>query len=70
MNIITISDTHNKHVIPSKYIDNVDGEFDMIIHAGDISSTGSKNEIRVFFNWYSKLPYKYIILIAGNHDFL
>jgi hypothetical protein len=23
-----------------------------------------------FFNWYSKLPYKYIILIAGNHDFL
>jgi predicted phosphodiesterase len=69
MNII-ISDTHNKHkLIPSKYIDNVDGEFDMIIHAGDISSTGSKNEIRVFFNWYSKLPYKYIILIAGNHDF-
>jgi predicted phosphodiesterase len=35
MNII-ISDTHNKHkLIPSKYIDNVDGEFDMIIHAGD-----------------------------------
>jgi hypothetical protein len=22
-----------------------------------------------FFNWYSKLPFKYIILIAGNHDF-
>jgi predicted phosphodiesterase len=47
MNII-ISITHNKHkLIPSKYIDNVDGEFDMIIHAGDISSTGSKN-VRFF----------------------
>jgi predicted phosphodiesterase len=71
MNIITISDTHNKHkLIPSKYIDNVDGEFDMIIHAGDIVVLVVKKMKLEFFNWYSKLPYKYIILIAGNHAFL
>lgn len=57
-----ISDTHNKHgdlTIP-------DG--DMIIHAGDFTSAGTIKEIRDFIYWYSKLPHKYKILIAGNHD--
>ncbi len=45
-------------------------EADMIIHSGDISIRGSEFEIDNFLKWYSSLPYKYKILISGNHDFL
>ena len=70
MKIICISDTHNKHnLIPSKYLENVDGAIDTIIHAGDMSGRGWRVEIETFLNWYDKLPFKNKILIAGNHDF-
>jgi len=70
MRILTISDTHNKHKqIPSAYIDNVDGNFDMIIHAGDFTVGGFQLEAIEFLEWFSKLPFEHKILIAGNHDF-
>jgi predicted phosphodiesterase len=70
MKLICISDTHNKHKeIPSKYLENLDGSIDTIIHAGDVSSRGYKQEIIPFLDWYSKLPFTNKILIAGNHDF-
>lgn len=43
---------------------------DMIIHAGDISLRGYEHEVESFLKWYSALPYKYKVLISGNHDFL
>ena len=43
-------------------------EADMIIHGGDISMGGYEYEIESFLKWYSLLPYKYKILISGNHD--
>jgi predicted phosphodiesterase len=70
MKILVISDTHTQHdKIPLKYLLNESNEFSMIIHSGDVSYRGSKSEIRNFLDWYSKLPYKYKIFIAGNHDF-
>ncbi len=70
MKILCISDTHNKHNhIPSKYTDNADGSIDMIIHAGDMSGRGYKNEIMPFLDWFNDLNFKHKILIAGNHDF-
>jgi Icc-related predicted phosphoesterase len=45
-------------------------EADMIIHSGDLSMRGTEFEIDKFLKWYSSLPYKYKILICGNHDFL
>jgi Icc-related predicted phosphoesterase len=67
MKIVAISDTHSKH----KYLtDDLLGDADMIICAGDISTRGGKSEVIDFLNWYSKLPYQYKILIAGNHDFI
>jgi len=70
MKILTLSDSHNKHnEIPSKYIENINGEIDMIIHAGDMSMGGDDSEIEAFLEWYDKLNFKYKILIAGNHDF-
>jgi len=65
MKIVCISDTHNRHwdlpALP---------EGDCIIHAGDMSTSGSQREISDFLAWFSETPYKYRILIAGNHDWL
>ena len=64
MRVVCISDTHSRHLglyNPPKG--------DLIIHAGDVSNIGRKGEITDFLNWFSKLPYKYRIFIAGNHDF-
>jgi Icc-related predicted phosphoesterase len=64
MKIVLISDTHNQHdklVIPAG---------DMVIHAGDVTSNGSYLEVASFLRWFSELPIKYKIFIAGNHDYL
>ena len=63
MKIICISDTHNKHeglILP---------DADCIIHAGDFTDAGTKQETIAFLKWFSSLTYKYKILVAGNHDF-
>jgi len=63
MKIICISDTHNQHL-------NLDiPEGDVIIHAGDFTENGTKAETFNFLGWFSELPHKHKILIAGNHDF-
>lgn len=64
MKIALISDTHGKH----GYIDVPVA--DMIIHAGDISPNGRKDQIADFFYWFERLPHKHKICIAGNHDWL
>lgn len=63
MKIVAISDSHGQHrdlVLP---------EASVIIHAGDVTSVGRKTEVEDFLDWFSKLPYKHRVFIAGNHDF-
>lgn len=65
MKIICISDTHNKHhklTLPP---------CDILIHAGDFSGKGKKEEINAFLDWFAseKVPGIFKIFIAGNHDF-
>jgi Icc-related predicted phosphoesterase len=63
MRIVAISDTHTLHNqtrIP-------DG--DVLIHAGDFTERGTLTEVLDFELFLRKLPHKYKILIAGNHDF-
>ena len=65
MRIVTISDTHNKH----KRLELPDG--DLLIHSGDLSSYGYKNEIESILSFFRKQLPKYekgIVFIAGNHD--
>lgn len=62
---VCISDTHERmadimHRIPPG---------DILIHAGDITNWGSKNELNLFNNLIGALPHKYKVVIAGNHDF-
>jgi len=63
MKVTAISDTHGKH----KELKLNGG--DLLIHSGDISSFGNKEEISCFLKWFSKQKYKHKIFIAGNHDF-
>ena len=63
MRIICISDTHGIHQ------DVKLTAAEMIIHAGDMSEMGTKEQIVDFVNWFSSLDYQYKVLIAGNHDF-
>lgn len=43
---------------------------DIIVHSGDVSKRGTKQQVEDFLYWYSKLPHRYKVFIAGNHDFL
>lgn len=63
MKILHLSDTHGKH----KLLQNLPSA-DIIIHSGDVSLEGSENEVMDFMEWFVRLPYKYKIFIAGNHD--
>lgn len=60
-----MSDTHGQHgkvTIP-------DG--DVLVFAGDLMTDGYRySEILRFGDWFSSLPHKNKILIAGNHDHL
>ena len=64
MKVVCLSDTHNCNeeiVVP-------DG--DLLIHSGDATIQGTKYELEQFFAWFSSLPHKYKIFVAGNHDWL
>jgi Icc-related predicted phosphoesterase len=61
--IIAISDTHNHHhklQLPKG---------DILIHAGDYSNIGTREDTINFLEWFSAQPHKHKIFIAGNHDF-
>ena len=66
MKITFISDTHNKH----RELDGLLLGGDLLVHCGDISSTGKLTEVGNFLSWFNGLDrYKHKIFIAGNHDF-
>lgn len=64
MKIVCVSDSHQWY--PEN---NFVPDGDVLVHAGDISSRGKLNEIARFSAWFSSLPHKHKIMIAGNHDF-
>lgn len=66
LRLVLISDTHGKH----KYWDNELPAGDIILHAGDITPLGRVDDVIEFLEWFSRLPYKHKVFIAGNHDFL
>jgi Icc-related predicted phosphoesterase len=64
MKAVVISDTHNLH----EYLTLPPG--DILIHAGDFTRSGTVQEFERFGKWLQDLPYKYIIVTYGNHDWL
>ena len=70
--LVLISDTHTKHLEIEDQLKLIYAEHpdSIIVHSGDISYRGRKWEVEEFIEWYSGLPFKNKIMIAGNHDFL
>lgn len=74
--IVCLSDTHDKQRPPDGAkrvgatftgIEVPDG--DLVVHAGDFTGTGTPWQIMQAGLWFSSLPHKSKIFIAGNHDF-
>lgn len=63
MKLVAFSDTHTFHgqvTVPNG---------DVLIFAGDLMGSGYKHiEVKDFADWFNKLPHKYKIVVAGNHD--
>ena len=63
MKLVLISDTHEQHAqvtIPP---------CDVLVHAGDLTYRGSRQKTRDALEWLDRQPAKYVVFIAGNHDF-
>ncbi|KAF2816628.1 Metallo-dependent phosphatase [Mytilinidion resinicola] len=58
--VVCVSDTHNG-------TPNVP-EGDLLIHAGDLTNTGTLKELQAQIIWFSALPHRHKIVVAGNHD--
>lgn len=62
MRIVCISDTHMHYPnVPFG---------DVLIHAGDATYHGHKEEVEEFASWWETLPHRHKIFVPGNHDWL
>lgn len=62
MRLVCISDTHGDHdglVLP---------QGDVLIHAGDFTAHGKREEVQSFMQWIGSQGFKHVLCIAGNHD--
>ncbi|KAK8151012.1 hypothetical protein G3M48_000039 [Beauveria asiatica] len=62
ISVVCISDTHNTQP-------DVPGG-DVLLHAGNLTIGGTYVELQSQLFWLDKLPHKYKVVIAGNHDLL
>ncbi|KAL3440243.1 Metallo-dependent phosphatase-like protein [Aspergillus insuetus] len=60
IHIVCISDTHN--TTPSL----PDG--DILIHAGDLTQSGSRRELEAQIAWLDAQPHQFKVVVAGNHE--
>ena len=60
MKIVMVSDTHGAH--PALPVG------DVLVHCGDLTHFGSFAELKQEAVWLKSLPFKHVVLIAGNHD--
>lgn len=63
--VVIISDTHNRHALVPQ------GEGDLLLHAGDLTSGGTPLESQIVLDWLAtqKQYYKHVVFTAGNHDY-
>jgi Icc-related predicted phosphoesterase len=72
MKLVMISDSHGRHREITGDLMTIYqevGDDAILIHAGDVSNRGLIMEINNFTEWFSSLPFKHKVFIAGNHDF-
>lgn len=60
ISVVCVSDTHNTQPeVPHG---------DLLIHAGDLTQSGSLEEVQATVDWLKSLSHPHKIIIAGNHD--
>lgn len=59
--VVCLSDTHDG------IVDNVP-EGDLLIHAGDLTNSGTATAIQKQIDWLASLGHEHKVLIGGNHD--
>ncbi|CAK8992279.1 unnamed protein product [Durusdinium trenchii] len=64
LRFVCLSDTHGQHRELSSRLP----PGDVLLHGGDFSNEGSLEEVMDFAAWLRSLPYRYKVLIAGNHE--
>lgn len=62
MKVVCISDTHGDH----RSVRLPDG--DVLVHAGDITAHGSREDYLDFLDWFGAQPFAARVFVAGNHD--
>lgn len=60
--VVCISDTHNCQP------DLPDG--DILVHAGDLTQSGSLKEVQETIDWLNRQPHLHKIIVGGNHDLI
>jgi predicted phosphohydrolase len=60
--IVCISDTHGRH----RDLDLPEG--DILIHAGDFTRFGKKEDAEDFNQWLGTLPFEHKVVVNGNHE--
>lgn len=63
MRLLHLSDTHGLH----RKIKDLPVT-DVLVHSGDISNSGTEEDVLDFLNWLIELPYQHKIFVTGNHD--
>jgi len=63
IHIVCISDTHNTHTSQPPVPNG-----DILIHAGDLTLSGTKHELDDVLSWLESQPHPHKFLIGGNHD--
>lgn len=58
--VVCISDTHDQTITIPKG--------DILIHAGDLTNSGTVSDIQVQLDWLKAQPHPVKVVIAGNHD--
>lgn len=62
VSVVCVSDTHNSQPeLPYA---------DILIHAGDLTQSGSFAELQKTLDWIKDQPHPHKIVVAGNHDIL
>ncbi|KAK1719674.1 Metallo-dependent phosphatase-like protein, partial [Colletotrichum lupini] len=58
--VVCVSDTHNtKPRLPPG---------DVLVHAGDLTASGTRRELREALGWIRAQPHRFKVVVAGNHD--
>jgi len=68
LRLVCISDTHGRH----RLLDVSQLKCDVLIHAGDLSSNGTANELSDIFRFFAELidsgTCQHVVAVPGNHD--